>query len=855
MSRRIGRRLWYLLNRPRVERELELEMGAHRDRLDDARRFGDTLRLREATRDVWGWNWLDDLARDARYACRRLRRSPGFALGAFLILSLGTGVNLTFFQLLNAAFLQPLTVRQPETLVHFDFMSPRFSSNGVPYPATEFVRRHNDVLSAVLTETSENLAWADDASERLTVSFVSANWFAELGYGAGRGRVFREDIDERAGAAPVIVLSHAFWQTRLGGNPDIAGSTVRVNGQPGTVIGVAPAEFPGLDRFSSPQLWIPIHQIDYFLPGSAFRTSWDRFNSRMYGRLRAGISPAAAKDGLRAPIRDLARQRPDAFKGDEWLEPYTGSERFLSPRERRELWTIVSLVSGLTLLVLLVACANLGNLVLSRGTGRVRELALRAALGASRRRVVRQLLTENLVLALAGAAGGMALAYWTSTLLASATAMPPYLDLTPDWRTVVAAAVLASLAMLAVGLLPAWKVSRQDHITSLKDGGQQMTGSLERARVRQMLVAAQVAGSCLLLVVAGLMVRGLQRLLTSDPGFTFGNVAVLDASLGRYGITGTAAQAYWDQVKRAVASYPGTEMVALTSNAPLGGSAGISTYNDAPQLRITTMNVDPEFFALMQIPILAGRNFAPGDDHRSTVIVSRRLALAMYGTVDVLGRTYPRTGRGRTIIGVAGDARVIKIKSLNGAEQYAPLDPDALGGALLLARAAPPERLLKPMRDAAHAADPRVLASARLMKDDFEETVQAPRLMSAIAAAAGLLTLCLACVGIFGVVSYGVTVRTKEIGVRLALGAERSSIVWLLLRQVAWPFGAGMILGIAGAVPVGKLLEDDPFNLRAADTAAYASAFVVFALVGGLAALVPAWRVVRFDPLRALRHE
>jgi hypothetical protein len=258
----------------------------------------------------------------------------------------------------------------------------------------------------------------------------------------------------------------------------------------------------------------------------------------------------------------------------------------------------------------------------------------------------------------------------------------------------------------------------------------------------------------------------------------------------------------------------------------------------------------------MEIPILLGRNFAPGDDHRSTVIVSRRLALAMYGTVDVLGKRFPRTNPNRVIVGVAGDAPVIKIKSLNGAEQYAPLAPDGFDGVLLLARARrAPEALLNPMRQAAHDGDHKVLATARLMKKDFEETVQAPRLMSAVAGAVGLLTLCLACVGIFGVVSYGVTVRTKEIGVRLALGAERLSIVRLLLWQMAWPFGAGMLLGIAAAVPVGRLLENDPFNLRSTDAVAHVAAFVIFALAGGLAALLPAWRVVRFDPLQALRHE
>lgn len=849
------RRVWYLLNRTRFERELEDEMASHRAMMRNPLGFGNPLKLREASRDAWGWTWLDRAAQDLRHGARVLRRAPAFAITSILILSAGIGLNLTFFQLLNVTMLQPPAVHEPETLVRLERRGKTFSSTGVPYPATQFIRRHNDVLAAVLVETSTDIVWEDDPGDRVEASFVSANWFSELGYGPHAGRVFLEALDERADAPPVVVVSHDFWRTRLGSDARAVGRPVRINDRIATIVGVAPADFPDLD-LRNPRVWLLIHQVEYFDPGSAFKEAWGDNNAALYARLRPGVSAAAAPDGLKSTIAALAQARPANFKADEWLEASSGANRFLNEREIRKMWTTGSLIATLTLLVLVVASANLGNLVLSHAIGRLREFSVRSALGATRWRILRHMLVECGLVAMLGAAGGVALASGGARLLASVTELPPYLDFTPDWRLLAAASAVALVAMLAFGLIPAWMVSRRDLINAMKDGGQQTSHGLARARFRLALVAVQVVGCCALLIVAGSLVRGLQRLLAADPGFAFERVAVLDASLSRHGVDGAVARAYWSDVALIADAHPDVEGVALAYPAPLGGMVNSSRYgHDAGGVKVAVMRVEPGFFQLLEIPIIAGRNFGPGDDG-TVVIISRRLAMLMYGSLDVLGQRFPKTKPNRTVIGIAGDASIMQLRAADGAEEYMPLAPSHFPGAVLIAKArTDPQALLQPLRAAARAADSRVLPKTRLLANDYATNLRGPRLASAIAGLVAALVLTLACLGIFGVVAYAVKLRTKEIGIRRALGADAAHVYGTLLRQIAWPVGLGMTIGMAAGFGASKLLGGEPFYLAVTEARVPVAALAVFAIAGLAAALIPASRGVRADPVRALRHE
>jgi predicted permease len=845
------RRLWHLVNRSRHERDLVREMTEHRASMHDPSKFGDTHRLLEQSRDAWGWNWLDDAMQDLAVGVRTLMKSPSFAITATLILTFGIGLNVTLYQMIQVGLLRPPALKDADSWVRFLRAAPGSTTSTVPYPLAQFVKEHNSVLAGVTVESTESVAWGRDAAEQVRASFVSASWFDEVGYGPLHGRVLSDALDTRADV-PAVVLSYTFWNTRLGAEPNVVGTTAYVDRHPVTIAGVAPPALPGLD-YNVPDIFVPISQREYFYPESALLRAWDGDGNGvdMYGRLRAGVSPAAAREALRSTMQAMAAERPEV-KSDEWLEPLLARHNFMRPSERYAILAVVSLVGSLTGLVLIVAAANLGNLVMSRATGRVRELGVRMALGARRSRIVRQLVIEAVPLVAMGVAGSLLFASAAATLIAAFAELPPYFDFSIEWRTVAIAVVLGGLSLLVVAVLPAWKVAQQHLIDAIKDGGQHVSRTLDRALLRRVMVAAQVAGSCLLLIVAGMMVRSVQRAMQSSLGFDYQRAAVLSMPLDRHGVSGDAARSYWYAVKERVRAHPEVEDAAIVTAAPLGGRVNETNYNAAPGIRTIWQSVDPEYFATMRIPLLSGRVFGAGDD--KTAIVSRRLALAMYGTLDVLGREFPKGDSEATIIGVAGDAHSIKVEANDVAELYVPLTPEDFSFVYLVARARTDADRLPPVLREAASLDPRVIPIAKAMHEDFDQRMVGPRLASMIAGGIGVLTLALACLGIFGVVSYGVALRTKEIGIRVALGAQQPALLRAIVRQVLTPVGIGAVIGLVLAVPTGLALRGEPFYLENGDPIAFASALAVFVGAGALAALWPAYLVLRRNPVDALRH-
>jgi predicted permease len=479
---------------------------------------------------------------------------------------------------------------------------------------------------------------------------------------------------------------------------------------------------------------------------------------------------------------------------------------------------------------------------------------VRVALGAGRMRIVRQLLIETLPLAAAGAAGGILLSTWSANAISSLSGMATNISYAPDVRALLIAIGSSVIALLVVGLVPAWKVARQDLMAAIKDGGQQVSMRLDKARLRRFMMAAQVAGSCLILVLAAMMSRTLQRVLSDDLGFEYQHAAVLAAGLGRYGFTPDEATAYWAAVKERVAQRPEVAAAALALAPPLGRRIQSMSYDDAPGIEVIANRVEPAFFDVMRIPLLLGRTFQPGDHPGTTVIVSRALANAMYGTVDVLGRRFPRSKSEATIVGVVGDAHAIKIEAVNSSEVYRPLLPDDGTQVVLIVRAHGDAATLAPVLREAAIRDPRILPGIELLRDSFERRVLGTRIATGIAGATGILTLFIACLGIFGVVSYGALLRIREFGIHIALGAERRAIVRLVIRQVVWPIAIGVILGVAAAGPIGLALSSSPVQVEVADPGAYAAALLVFVAAAVVAALAPAVRVVRADPVQSLRE-
>jgi predicted permease len=859
------RRVWHLVNRSRRERDLLSEMAEHRDAMHDPSRFGDTHRLLEYSRDAWGWNWLDDAMQDLSVGMRTFVKSPSFAITATLILTFGIGLNVTLFQMISVGLLRPPAVKHAESWVRFLRAAPHSTTSTVPYPLTQFVNDNNNgVLAAVILEYQSDLAWGREAEDEITASFVSTNWFDETGYGAAHGRVLSDALDGRADA-PAVVLSHEFWRNHLGADPNLIGRVAYIDRRPVTIAGVAAAALPGLD-FVVPDVFLPITQREYFYPQSTLLRSWSDEAVDMYGRLAPGVSATVAREALRTTMQAAAAGHKEVKK-DEWLEPLLATSNFMRDGERQAVLAVLSLIGALTTLVLVVAAANLGNLVMSRATGRVRELGVRMALGARRTRIVRQLVIESVPLVAMGALGSLGFAWAAATTIAALGGFPPYMDFRIKWGTVVLTVALALISLVVVGLLPAWKVAQQHLIDALKDGGQNVSRTLDRARLRRVMVVAQVAGSCLLLIVAGMMVRSVQRAIRSSAGFDYERAAVLSMPLGRYGMPVDARRSYWYQVKERVLANPEVEAAAIVTAAPLGGRVFETAYDATPGLRTLTQSVDAEYFDTMQIRLLSGRVFNASEP--DAVIVSRRLALEMYGTLDVLGRGFPLSAGGRsrssadvaklsapegTIIGVAADAHSIKVDANDVAELYRPLTVGDFSEVELVARARTDADRLPPILREAAMLDRRVIPGARVMHEDFARRMQGPRMASAIAGGIGMLTLALACLGIFGVVSYGVALRTKEIGIRVALGARQPALLRSIVRQVLTPVGIGAAIGLVLAIPVGVALGSEPFYLENADPVAFAGALAVFASAGAVSALWPAYQVLKRNPVDSLRH-
>ncbi len=827
------RRLWRIANRRRFERELADEMAFHREMLDREGRsdFGAALRLREESRDAWGWTWLDRLGQDLKYGARILRRAPGFTGTAVMVLALGIGVNISAFQLLNMMVLKPLPVRDPHSLVRFERRHPGGHASNVQTPAMLFYRDNNTVLSAVLAHVGADLRFGDDPSDRPSARFVTGNYFTELGTRPAYGRMLGPD-DEAPGAPLVVVLDYRFWERRLGSDPSIVGRTVRLNGKPVTVAGIGPYDLITVEPGDF-DLWLPLAQYSALFEGSKILTDYST-GVEMYGRLKPGISPEAAEAALKPLVAAQAAAQPDHFFKGEYLDSLPGG-RIAEMNEGAI--PIMALSGGLVLLVLAVACANLGSLLLARGVVRERELAIRAAVGAGRGRVVRQLLTESFLLALMGSAAGLAMSIVAVKALFAVTGTRVFMEPSADWRVLLFTFAMAVVASVAFGLTPALQIARQRH---------------RATRARLVMVAMQVAASCVLLIVSALLVRSLRYGLSIDPGFEYKNVIALNPQLELFGFKAEGATAYWDQLKRRVGALPGVESISLVLNPPLGGRRSVENMREAGVQSFANY-IDPEYFRTMGIPILRGRLFTAAD--RDAVIVSESLAAKLWPNGDAVGKQY-RPGSRKTVIGVAGSARTIALRDVRAVESYYPAPPDELPQMTLLVRTTgPPAALVEPLRAAAQGVDPRVSPGITLLDAAFRDLATGGEAAAIIVGSLGLIALALATIGIAGLIAFVVAQRTREIGVRLALGAGPADVLGAVLGQLLRPVLWGAAFGMAGAFGLSMVLRRELYGLSSIDPVSYGSALTLFVVVAGGTGLLPASRALRVAPSEALRHE
>ena len=820
----LWRRLWYLLNRSRFERELRDEMASHLE-MKGTRgpAFGNVLRLREEASDQWGWAWLDRLSQDLRFAFRLLRRGPAFTATATAVLALGVGLTLAAFQVFDTVALSWLPVRSPETLVRMVRRSPTSSSNALSYPAFDFYRERSSSLSAAMALVSGEVTLADDRLRRVPVEFVTSNYFVELGAAPLLGRLL-DEREDRADAEPILVLAEDLWKSRFGGDPSIVGQTVRVNDRPFVIGGVAPSTFVGLDDRGA--AWIPLAQHSIAFEGSTVLQDPKGFAVRGFGRLRPGVSAGSAEAELRPLVNAFRARQPTEVWDSEWLA-LRPAGRFLSLDHMNA--AAFALVGTLVGLVLITACMNLGLLLLARSLAREREFAIRLSVGATRGRIIRQLVTEHLVIAVLGAAVGCAVSAAATRIMLVLTGVPP--GITPHFslRVAAVAAALALVSSLLFGFTPAVQVLKP---------------APTRFRLRNVLVAVQIGAACVLLILSAMLVRGLSRVTQVPLGFAYESTLSIDPDLASYGITLAAADNYFRTLESTLRQTNGVAAVAIASLAPFGNRIAI---NESGTI---FHRVTPSYFETLQIPIVRGRVFGSGE--QGVTVLSETLARRLWPGEDPLGKLY----QGATIVGVAGDARTIRIGDTSSTECYRAIEPEQLAEAVMVVRvtgssAGGATALLS----TASKVDSRVTPSITSLRDRLHAKLETPRQMSMVISALGLCALLLAVTGLAGLISFTVSQRVREIGVRLALGARGRDIVRAVARQFAVPTLVGVAGGCGGAALAATVLSRELFGLSSVDPISYAAAAVVFAGVTAVATLPALRRALRIDPMAALRHE
>ena len=818
-------------------------------------------------------SWLQDL----RYAVRLLRRNPLFALTAVLSLAIGIGANTTIFTIANALlFKPPAGVADASRLVDVGRSQDGQGFDNGSYSNYLDIRARNTVFSGIyayrLAPEPMSLRGKDGA-ERIYGEMVSTNYFNVLGTPPHIGRLFTSDDSEQPAATPLAVLSHRFWMRRFNGDPAIVGQTLVLNGRPFMVIGVTPEGFHGTTVLTS-DLWVPVNMVGELasrLP-PAILTSRESAWLVMGARLKPGVTVGQAQAELANIGRALEQEFPDANRG-KGLRVVASSP---VPGDGAPVAAFMTVLMAIVMLVLAIACANVAGVLLARATTRRREIAVRLAIGAGRGRLIRQMLVESTLLFLIGGSGGLVLArLMTGALLSLVPAVPLPIDVTLalDGRAVVFTLTLSLVAAILSGLAPAFHASRAEVVGDLKSDTQ---GGPERIWLRHAFVVSQVALSIVLVVGAGLFARALQRASEIDPGFDPHGVelATLDLSLGGY--TADTGRVFARELIRRVRETPGVQAAALSAVMPLGdrgiGLGGLAVPFFEPRNGRRFFDVDwnvitPGYFATMKMALLTGRDFSDADREGtpSVVIVNETAARQWWPRQDALGKTLlqetgrpdaPDAVRTLTVVGVARDSKYRNLGEDPRPFVYVPIQQQYMSRTVIAARSARGQRLAGELRALLASMNPNLPIVQSLTFDAYSQLGLLPqRIAASVAGSLGLVGVLLAAIGIYGVTAYMVSSRTREIGIRMALGAERASVVRMVLRQGLTLTMIGAAIGLAVAAAASRLLGSLLFGVGATDPLTFIGSTLLFFVVGAAACYVPARRATAIGAMDALRYD
>ena len=881
------------VRRSRMESEMDAELRFHMEayaedlvrggvpREEAMRRarleFGGIEGAKEECREARGVNLTETLVQDIRYGARTMRKNPGFTAVAVLTLALGIGANTAIFSVVNAVLFRPLPVNAPHELVNVYNSSPgdMFAHAPLAYPDYIDFRDNNKTLAGLLGFAPNFLALErNNENEMITAEAVSSNYFDVLGVKPVLGRTFEAGQDQVAGGYPVVVLSYTAWQRKFNSDPAITGKTVRVNGNLLTIIGVAPRNFFGLMRGLSPGLWVPLSMDPTLHMGDPLE---DRGSQWLFvtGRVKPGVSSAQVQAELKTIADRLAHQYPKSNK-DRTTEILPTGQVKIMPEVDGALYATSYVVLAFVGLILLIACANIAGMLLARASVRRKEIALRLALGAGRFRLIRQLLTESMLLSLTGGALGLLLTILfdrtVSLALQEMHLVVPIqigLGLTLDIRVFAFTLIAVTGATLLFGLVPAFKASGVTLGSALKEEAGCAGGSRSKHRTLKVLVVGQVALSLLLLICAGLSVRSMRNAFRVDPGFKPDGVVTASFFPSLAGMKDTQTNAFYEELSKRIRSLPGVESVGLAERLPLTFVIQVSSC--APQGKDAVPNeqwqsvdrsgASPGYFRTMRIPILRGREFTERDTSSSpfVVIVNQALANLFWRGQDPIGQKVRFLGDDKyyEVVGVARDGKYRTLGEQARPFVYRPVQQQGNPDLTLLVRVAgDPRPVFTAIREDARQIESRVpVMQLQSLEDKISVSLLLPRAGASLFGLLGLLGLVLASVGLYGVIAYTASQRTHEIGIRMALGAKPREILQLILRQGVILALTGVAAGLSAALAMTRLLSVMLYGISATDAATFAGVSLFLLLVALVASYIPARRAMRVDPMVALRYE
>ena len=820
---------------------------------------------------------MASLLQDLRHGFRQLGKSPGFLAVAISIMGLGIGVNIAIFSLINTVLFCPIPYRDPAGIIRIytqSQQSPDFS--WMSYREFCDYRDGTDVFSkaAIASDGKLLTILSEGKPEVATGEFFSDGFLSLLDFSPTIGRVFTPGESE-PGSEPVVMISHSLWQRRYGGDTNILGQASSINGHPVTVIGVGPRTFRGTLKIVTSDYWMPPGTAAVISPIN--RESRDSRDFRMFARMKPGITIEQAEARLNTLAANLAADHPETNKGRRAVL-FRATDIWLDPLVDKALVPVSAFLLVVVGLVLVVACSNLAGLLLMRASSRLKEVAIRLAIGAGRQRIVRQFLTESALLGLMGGAFGLILAMWLADAFSTLNVPLPVslqIDMRLDWRVLLYAVSLSIATGMFFGLAPALKATRREIIGTIKDDAPSLMTERRRFNLRNILVVGQVVVSVILLAAGGLFIRGMGRGLQADPGFETQHTAIaaIDVEVGGYQKESDGRGFYQRYVEK-ISSLPGVRTAAMASRIPFGlwGSRkvrirlpGENVESDEQIPRIDYAAITENYLGTMDIPILQGRDFTQSDTSTAprVAIVSEAMARRFWGSASPLGKPILLGGRGREesieVVGVARDV-YLEMGSIRGESipfLYRPFAQSYSGDMIVIARTfgtpeGMPEKMLRELR----ALDARVPAlEAETMKNHVRASFFLHRAVAVFLAAFGVLTLVLAGIGLYGLVAFSVSQRTREMGIRMALGAQATQVVRQVLGQAIWLIAAGLIIGLplAGLVmiPLSKAL----LGVSVFDPLTFAGIALLLAAVAILAGYVPARRATRLDPMAALRNE